>query len=74
MLLEESGKASLKFLQKMAATLPLHLLHLLKKRVLAACGLAASYEGRISEQEMVIIRLFADSMGCPVPNLSTGKN
>ncbi len=47
---------------------------LLKKRVLAACGLAASYEGRISEQEMVIIRLFADSMGCPVPNLSTGKN
>jgi hypothetical protein len=47
---------------------------LLKKRVLAACGLAASYEGRISEQEMVILRLFADSIGCPVPNLSTGKN
>jgi hypothetical protein len=47
---------------------------LLKKRVLAACGLAASYEGRISEQEMVILRLFADSIGCPVPNLSIGKN
>jgi Zn-dependent protease with chaperone function len=47
---------------------------LLKKRVLAACGLAASYEGRISEQEMVIIRLFADSIGCPVPNLSTAKS
>jgi Zn-dependent protease with chaperone function len=46
---------------------------LLKKRVLTACGLAASYEGRISEQEMVILRLFADSIGCPVPNLTGGK-
>ncbi len=47
---------------------------LLKKRVLTACGLAASYEGRISEQEMVILRLFADSIGCPVPNLTGGKS
>jgi Zn-dependent protease with chaperone function len=47
---------------------------LLKKRVLMACGLAASYEGRISEQEMVILRLFADSIGCPVPNLTGGKS
>ncbi len=46
---------------------------LLKKRLLVACGLAASYQGQIPEREMAIVRLCADALGCPVPHLSTGK-
>jgi Zn-dependent protease with chaperone function len=46
---------------------------LLKKRLLVACGLAASYQGTIPEREMAIVRLCADVLGCPVPHLSTGK-
>jgi hypothetical protein len=45
----------------------------LKKRILIACGLAASYQGQIPEREMSIVRLFADALGCPVPHLSTAK-
>jgi Zn-dependent protease with chaperone function len=45
----------------------------LKKRILIALGLAASYQGQISEREMAIVRLCADAMGCPVPHLSTAK-
>jgi Zn-dependent protease with chaperone function len=43
----------------------------LKKRILVACGLAAAYQGSVPEQEMAILRMFADAMGCPVPLLST---
>lgn len=46
---------------------------LLKKRILTACGLAASYQGNIPEREMAILRMFADAMGAPVPLLSTRK-
>lgn len=41
----------------------------LKKKLLAACGIAAGYEGQVLEREMVVIRLFADALGTPVPNL-----
>jgi Zn-dependent protease with chaperone function len=41
----------------------------LKKKMLAACGIAAGYEGQVLEREMVVIRLFADALGTPVPNL-----
>ena len=43
----------------------------LKKRILIACGLAASYQGSVPEREMAILRMFADAMGSPVPHLST---
>jgi Zn-dependent protease with chaperone function len=43
----------------------------LKKRVLVACGLAATYQGSIPEREMALLRMFADAMGSPVPHLST---
>jgi hypothetical protein len=43
----------------------------LKKRVLIACGLAATYQGSIPEREMALLRMFADAMGSPVPHLST---
>ena len=46
---------------------------ILKKRILIACGLAASYQGQIPEREMAIVRLCADALGCPVPHLSTAK-
>ncbi len=42
----------------------------LKKRVLVACGLAATYQGSIPEREMALLRMFADAMGSPVPHLS----
>ena len=45
----------------------------LKKRILVACGLAASYQGQIQEREMAVVRLCADALGCPVPHLSTSK-
>lgn len=45
----------------------------LKKRILIACGLAASYQGQIQEREMAIVRLCADALGCPVPHLLTAK-
>lgn len=45
----------------------------LKKRILVACGLAASYQGQIPEREMAVVRLCADALGCPVPHLSTAK-
>jgi len=44
---------------------------LLKKRVLVACGLAASYQGSVPEREMALLRMLADAMGAPVPHLST---
>jgi hypothetical protein len=43
----------------------------LKKRILIACGLAASYQGSVPDREMAILRMFADAMGSPVPHLST---
>jgi Zn-dependent protease with chaperone function len=43
----------------------------LKKRILVACGIAASYQGSVPEREMAILRMFADAMGSPVPLLST---
>jgi Zn-dependent protease with chaperone function len=42
---------------------------MIKKRLLAACGIAAGYEGQVSEREMVVVRLFADALGTPVPNV-----
>jgi hypothetical protein len=45
----------------------------LKKRILIALGLAASYQGQIPEREMAIVRICADALGCPVPHLSTTK-
>jgi hypothetical protein len=42
---------------------------ILKKKLLAACGIAAGYEGHVAEREMVILRLFADALGTPLPNL-----
>jgi hypothetical protein len=44
---------------------------ILKKRVLVACGLAASYQGSVPEREMALLRMLADAMGSPVPHLST---
>jgi hypothetical protein len=46
---------------------------ILKKRLLVACGLAASYQGIISEKHMAILRMFADLLGTPVPHLSSRK-
>jgi Zn-dependent protease with chaperone function len=43
----------------------------LKKQILVACGLAATYQGSIPEHEMAILRMFADAMGSPVPHLPT---
>lgn len=45
----------------------------LKKRILVACGLAASYQGQIADSEMTLVRLFADAIGCPVPSLLRGR-
>jgi hypothetical protein len=46
---------------------------ILKKRLLVACGLAASYQGQVAEREMAVVRMCADAMGSPVPHLATGK-
>ena len=46
---------------------------LLKKSLLVACGLAASYQGQLAEREMAVVRICADAMGCPIPHLSTAK-
>jgi hypothetical protein len=42
---------------------------LLKKKLLAACGIAAGYEGQVQEREMVVLRLCAAALGTPVPNV-----
>ncbi len=46
---------------------------LLKKQLLVASGLAASYQGQVAEREMAVLRMCADAMGSPVPHLATGK-
>jgi hypothetical protein len=45
----------------------------LRKQVLVACGFAGATQGFLMDREMALVRMFADSMGCPVPHLEARK-
>ncbi|NBV86680.1 MAG: hypothetical protein EBS01_10585, partial [Verrucomicrobia bacterium] len=41
----------------------------LRKQILVACGFAGATQGFLMDREMALVRMYADSMGCPVPHL-----
>ena len=45
----------------------------LRKRILTACGFAGASQGFLMDREMAVLRMFADTMGCPVPHLGARK-
>jgi len=51
---------------------------LVKRQLLTACGKAVAKDGKVTSQEAELLRVIADSMGCPIPpfvgDLVKGEN